>query len=334
MDWGSTISIESSTNFEVDKWYFIAIVWNEETDDLYLYVGDEDNAPTVDTYRSTWTSSVSTVGIIENNFLSSSGGVLPMDGRGEDLRYWNIDRTLAEIQSDYNTELSGSETNLRSYFKLNNDFNDIGPNNDDGSGSGSYAFSSDVPFETPPSEDLQVDVWDGADWQNLFTNLTQGWNNISISSYLTSSTFTIRYQGSTEASDVTPDAWNIDVTLLHVWSGGSGSNDFNYVLNITENHDVNWKLRLDAYDQSNIDRLTNCSIYLYNGSNSTQIIILNGAYNQQTGPWYDLTALDTEYIWMHVESSSAGTSYVDTYLEIVTPNNGFHVFYKITFKIT
>ncbi len=220
LDWGGDNSLTSSTSFTAGEWYFIAIVWNEATNSLVLYVGDENNAPTVDASTSSWFSAVSTVGVTQNNFMASRGGLNPIDGHGDDLRYYNTDRNLAEIQSDYNTELTGSETNLRSYFKLNNDFDDIGPDNNDGSGSGSYSFSSSVPFGAPPTENLRVDVWTGATWQNIFTDLTNGWNNASVSSYLDSSTFTIRFKGGTETSDATQDSWDIDATLLKVWSSG------------------------------------------------------------------------------------------------------------------
>ncbi len=109
--------------------------------------------------------------------------------------------------------------------------------------------------------------------------------------------------------------------------------DFNHVLKFVEKDGSNWKVRLKAYDQSNIGRLDNCTIYIYDGSNSTQIIILSGAYNQQTGPWYDLNASDTEYIWMHAETSSAGTSRIYTYLEIQVPNKTVYARYIITFEI-
>ena len=218
VDWGAAGSITSSTSFTAGKWYFIAIAWDENTDDLYLHVGDQDNAPTEDTHITGWTDTVSDEGVTENNFMASKGGVDPTDGHGDDLRYWNIYRTLTEIQSDYDTELTGSETNLRSYFNLHNNFDDMGPDNNDGSGVGSYSFSSDVPFDAPPTENIRVDVWNGTAWQNLFTDLTNGWNNISVSSYLTSSTLTIRFKGGTEAGDATQDSWNMDVTLLHVWS--------------------------------------------------------------------------------------------------------------------
>ena len=218
VDWGSTITIESNTNFETNIWYFIAIVWNEDTDNLYLYVGDENNAPMEDTHISTWTNNISTVGVTENNFMNSRGSSVPTDGCGDDLRYWSIDRTLEEIQNDYNTELTGSESNLMSYFNLNNNFSDIGPNNSDGSASGSYSFSSDVAFEAFPSENIRVDIWNGSTWQNLFTDLANGWNNATITSYLTSPTLTIRFKGGTETNDLTQDSWAIDATMLHVWS--------------------------------------------------------------------------------------------------------------------
>jgi len=183
---------------------------------------------------------------------------------------------------------------------------------------------------TMGAENIRVDVWNGSAWINLFTDLSSGWNNVSVSSYLISSTFTIRFKGGTETGDTTQDTWNIDATLLHVWSTGN----FNYVLKMTENHGLNWKVRLRAYAQSNIGRLFNVSIYIYDGINSTQIVIFNGAYSQQTGPWYDLVASDIEYIWMRIEASSAGTSYIYVYLEILVPNKTTYAQYVITFGVT
>jgi hypothetical protein len=146
LDWGAAGSLTSSTGFVAGKWYFIAIVWNENTNRLYLYVGDQTTSPTLDAVNNAWYSSVSTVGVTQNNFLASKGGVNPMNGYGDDLRYWNTDRTLAAIQSDYKIEILGSEANLRSYFKLDNNFVDAGPNRNNGSGVGSYSFSTDAPF--------------------------------------------------------------------------------------------------------------------------------------------------------------------------------------------
>ena len=217
IDWGTSGYITSSS-FSVNIWYFIAITWNEDTNMLRLFVGDQNNAPTLNAENNAWTATVSTLGVTQNNFMHSRTGGWQLDGHGDDLRYYNIDRSLAEIQSDYNVELSGTETNLRSYFKLNNNFDDIGPDNNDASGSRSYSFSTDTPFTSSVTEDLKVDVWDGAAWQNVISGLNIGWNNVTLTSYLTSVPFTIRFKGGTETNDSNQDSWAIDATLLHVWS--------------------------------------------------------------------------------------------------------------------
>lgn len=215
LDWGSAGSMTSATAFTANQWYFVAIVWDETADNLFLYIGDQSNSPALDgnSLSGTWTGTTPVP--TENRFLNGLGGSEPVDGHGDELRYWNITRSLAELQSDYNITLTGSESGLRSYFRLNNNFNDAGPDANDGSASGSYAFATDVPFM---SEALQIDVWTGGAWQNVFTSLTPGWNNATVTSYLTSSTFTIRFTGSSETNDNTQDSWSIDTAVLHVWS--------------------------------------------------------------------------------------------------------------------
>jgi len=67
------------------------------------------------------------------------------------------------------------------------------------------------------TESLKVDVWHNGTWQNLFPNLVNGWNNISVLSYLNGPTFTIRFKGGSESADGFQDSWRIDAVLLKVW---------------------------------------------------------------------------------------------------------------------
>ena len=63
------------------------------------------------------------------------------------------------------------------------------------------------------SEDLQVDAWNGTGWENVEQNLTSNsWNNYTVS--LTTSTYTIRFKGSSETGDPIQDSWEIDAVLL------------------------------------------------------------------------------------------------------------------------
>jgi hypothetical protein len=71
-----------------------------------------------------------------------------------------------------------------------------------------------------PKEDLNVDVWNGSAWTTLMTlssTDSNTWKNASISSYLTSSTLTIRFKDGNETDDTVQNSWNIDATLLHTW---------------------------------------------------------------------------------------------------------------------
>jgi hypothetical protein len=223
--------------------------------------------------------------------------------------------------------------------------------------------------------------WDESSWSSPislatvshYPSITYDWNSYIYVFYHTDDSnpnYDIRYQRSTDntptgfgsAKNVTDDnngnkyvsaklggdndrvefAWTNGTSSYSVEynsitereEGGLGQADFNYVLKLVEKDNSDWTVRLKAYDNSSLSRLGNCSIYIYNGFNSTQIVVLNGDYENQTGPWIDLNASDTEYIWMHVETSGGGTSYVYVYLEIRIPDTTTYIQYVITFEIT
>jgi nicotinamide mononucleotide adenylyltransferase len=67
-------------------------------------------------------------------------------------------------------------------------------------------------------EALQVDVWNDTDWVTVLTDLETGWNSVNVSSYLTSSTFKIRFRDTLQTDDLTQDSWEIDATFLRVWT--------------------------------------------------------------------------------------------------------------------
>ena len=110
---------------------------------------------------------------------------------------------------------------------------------------------------------------------------------------------------------------------------------YDYVLKVVNQVGNSWKIILKAYDQSNIGRLSNYTIYFYDGDGvSRQIHIYNGTYSQQFGNWYNLTSLSTVYIAMKVSAIGTGTSYVYVYLEILVPNTSIYNLMIITFKIS
>ncbi len=187
---------------------------------------------------------------------------------------------------------------------------------------------------TMGAESIAVDAWNGTAWNNVFTDLSSGWNNVSVSTYLTSSNFTIRFKGGTETGDPSQDSWDIDAALLYLFT--SVETTYDYVLRVNNTFTNSWEVRLKKYVNATIGRLQNCTIYFRNSTNanSTQIVIENGSFNQTEGSWYDLGSLETIYIAMTVEANSTGTSYIYTCLEIRIPGTTTYLQYEIQFKIT
>jgi len=66
------------------------------------------------------------------------------------------------------------------------------------------------------SENLLVDVRVGSSWITVFGSLQPNtWNNVSVTPYISSQNFTIRFRDGNSSSDSTPDSWNIDAVLLN-----------------------------------------------------------------------------------------------------------------------
>ena len=71
------------------------------------------------------------------------------------------------------------------------------------------------------SETLRVDAWNTSSnaWVTVIASLTANqWNNVSVSSLLTSSTFTIRFVDGTNSGDTVQSSWSKDCCLLHTWN--------------------------------------------------------------------------------------------------------------------
>lgn len=119
------------------------------------------------------------------------------------------------------------------------------------------------------------------------------------------------------------------------WGDEQRGQTFDYVLKVVNQVADNWNVRLRTYNQTNISRLFNCTIYFHDGGGvSRQIYIYNGTNSQQFGNWYDLNGLSAVYIAMTVSAMDTGTSYVYAYLEVLVPATSTYNLMVITFEIT
>ncbi|MFX0113019.1 MAG: hypothetical protein ACFFB3_00575, partial [Candidatus Hodarchaeota archaeon] len=88
------------------------------------------------------------------------------------------------------------------------------------------------------TEDINVTIWTGSAWISIASDLVDSsWNNFSVA--VNTTTFTIKFGGSTTSGDSTQDWWQIDAVLLQL--SGVGSNEI-YVMNNTANEDASSEL--------------------------------------------------------------------------------------------
>lgn len=157
--------VDGTAIVQDDTWHHVAMSWNG-VDQITLYVDGEidpisGTAPGGATLGSIATAADTHIGNYEGT--GSPGEFL--DGYVDDVRIWSGVRSDAEILANYNTELSGNETNLLAYYKFDNvgtacDVEDCNPAETHGS-RGSIAGAEDLPVfssEVPAIADVGCGV--------------------------------------------------------------------------------------------------------------------------------------------------------------------------------
>jgi hypothetical protein len=145
-----------------------------------------------------------------------------------------------------------------------------------------------------PTENLNVDVRNGSAWATLMTlNSADSnmWKNVSVSTYLTNSTFTIRFKGGNETNDAVQHSWNVDATLLHVWFNEYTAEVEFIGSSNTENWNrLNWTVN-SAWTTSSV----NVTLQLYNYTLRDYPTSGNGyiAYTSDSTPSTDENASQT-----------------------------------------
>ena len=155
--------------------------------------------------------------------------------------------------------------------------------------------------------------------------------NTSPQSYTSSGSAKINVTGVLAANSAYQQETN-QIKLVYKYDA---SPSYDYLLRVNNTVTDSWLVRLKKYDNSSIGRLENCTIYFHNSTDgaSSQIVVENGAFVNETGVWYDLDSFETIYIAMTVEANSTGTSYVYVYLEVLIPDTSTYAQYIITFEI-
>ncbi|MFX1543934.1 MAG: hypothetical protein ACFFCR_13085, partial [Promethearchaeota archaeon] len=204
---------------------------------------------------------------------------------------WEIDLITLHTWTDqtYNYELDLEVQWTAAEFDNNNEFLCI------------YAGNTD-------SEDIAVEVWDGLVWVSLFTDLqADSWNNISVETWLTSATFTIRFKGGLEVGDAAASEWSIDATLLHTWNNIPSNDQQPSVGNIDDASHMYAKARdyliaANVSDQDGYDDIQSMRLSLYSDDRLTLYWTIE--YDEDTDSFAEFSD-PANYITLDTVSSSA-----------------------------
>ena len=316
---GTTTLFATSPNGylpDANEWYLVAMTYDGENMNIIRDGLDAGSTSKSGNLRvNSWAINIG------NNPGNTGTGLGSWDGKIDEVRISSVARSQAWLKTEYNNQYNASNfysSGIQEEKQYEVDLEVQWTNVDYSTTNGDLCIYGG----TMGSENILVDVWNGSEWDNLFIDLTSGWNNVTVTTYLTSSIFTIRFKGGTETSDTNQNSWNIDATLLQV---GSGGGTYDYILNVTSQKAYNQTIRLFVDNYSNIDRLTNCTIWFRDGTTSVQIRIVDGVVTQDFGSWYLLSASESRYIVVYAEESTSGESTISLRLEIIGSNSIIYI---------
>lgn len=127
-------------NLGTATWHHVAVSWDASESTAKFYVdgvqtgGDQTGSKT----------NIKNSGA-DFRIGARADDVLFFDGKIDECRIWNDIRTGQEIQLFFDQQLSGSETNLQGYWRLDNDYTDETSNSNDLTEVNSPVFSTDFP---------------------------------------------------------------------------------------------------------------------------------------------------------------------------------------------
>jgi hypothetical protein len=168
---GSEAIFDGTTDLVISEWYHAAMVVNRDDNTFKLFLnGIEENSMDITGIGSIDVNSYFEIG--DNMWIDTGQHGHHWDGLIDEVRVWNVALSEIEIQSNYNTELSGSETGLLSYWNFNTGsgttLTDQTSNGNNGTINGA-TWSSEVPSTTGDDLDYQNNAsqliisWSGSD---------------------------------------------------------------------------------------------------------------------------------------------------------------------------
>jgi hypothetical protein len=140
-----TKSITGANPLAVGTWVHYAVTRNKTTGQGEIYVnGVNVSSPTTGDAGFSADTGAGTLYLGRQDQQAS----WRYKGLMTEVRIWSVERTAAEIAANYNTTLTGNETGLEAYYRMDDDLTDSSPNENDLTNSSSpvAVIDSDTPL--------------------------------------------------------------------------------------------------------------------------------------------------------------------------------------------
>jgi len=136
----------ASYAFVTATWYHLRAQYDASAGTIDVFINGVQLGSTITGLPTSIFNNASALQI--GRAVISGTGYYYFDGLIDDVRIYD-----AIVSDDYETELTGTETNLQAYWQMDNDFLDLTANNNDLTNNNTITFSADVPFEgtAPPA---------------------------------------------------------------------------------------------------------------------------------------------------------------------------------------
>jgi len=145
---GTFITKRSTNPLAVGTWYHVVVTWDTSNNvsGFNIYInGVLENGDTTGT-SITEKRAVDNPRVGINGYNLTSG-----NGHIDELSFWEVELSQIEVQAimiegkHTNLELHSQYANIHSWFRMESNANDFGPNGYDGTASGNIAYSNDIP---------------------------------------------------------------------------------------------------------------------------------------------------------------------------------------------
>lgn len=165
-------SLARTVSITTALWYRMAVSWDASDAQAEFFLDGLSQGTSTGTLTSI--NDNASTPAIGCSFGAASAAENFLDGKIDDVRIWNTERTAAQLFTNKDIEIAGTSVGLAAYWQLDNGYTDTTSNANDLSATNAPVFTTDVPFSSPTTRlDLDQSLDTSGDVYALTTAISE-----------------------------------------------------------------------------------------------------------------------------------------------------------------